>query len=152
MYRVLVPTDFSDSAEAALRMAIAVAADREPAEIVLLHVQGAVEPNYDEELGVLEPERLMAMLKMLQAEYAIKAAVPVEEVVVHGEPVEAILQYADERAVDLIVMGTHGRSGIAHLLMGSVAEGVLRRAACPVMTIKGVPDPAPENEADSDRS
>jgi nucleotide-binding universal stress UspA family protein len=53
-----------------------------------------------------------------------------------GDPVEAILRVAEEIGADLIVMGTHGRTGLSRLFMGSVAEQVLRRAPCPVLTLK----------------
>ena len=55
--------------------------------------------------------------------------------VLFGKPAQAIVDYAADNGFDLIVMGTHGRAGIAHLLMGSVAERVVRHATCPVMTI-----------------
>jgi nucleotide-binding universal stress UspA family protein len=58
---------------------------------------------------------------------------------VTGDPVTEILQAAREHGCDLIVMSTHGRTGLARLLMGSVAEQVLRRAPCPVLTVKGAP-------------
>jgi universal stress protein A len=56
-----------------------------------------------------------------------------------GSPFAEILKYARESACDLIVLGTHGRTGLAHLLMGSVAENVVRHSACPVLTIRSFP-------------
>ena len=53
-----------------------------------------------------------------------------------GLPAEEIVQYADEHAIDLIVMGTHGREGVMRVVLGSVAESVVRRAPCPVLTVR----------------
>jgi nucleotide-binding universal stress UspA family protein len=57
--------------------------------------------------------------------------------VVHGTPLDAIVSRQATGGFDLVVMGTHGRTGLSHLLLGSVAEGVVRRAACPVLTVRG---------------
>lgn len=59
-----------------------------------------------------------------------------EAEVARGQPADAIIQFAQERDVDLIVMGTHGRSGLQHVLLGSVAEKVVRHAPCPVLTVR----------------
>lgn len=61
---------------------------------------------------------------------------PVVKAVLAGTPAKAILSYAQEHTVDLIVMATHGRTGLAHLLMGTVAEAVLRAAPCPILMIR----------------
>jgi len=65
-----------------------------------------------------------------------------ERQLVEGDPVSEILRVAREMPADLIVMGTHGRTGLERLLMGSVAEEVLRKATCPVLTVKRPPGPA----------
>ena len=62
--------------------------------------------------------------------------VPYEHRLITGDPATAVVELADEEAVDMIVMGTHGRTGLSRLLMGSVAEAVVRRAKCPVLTFK----------------
>jgi nucleotide-binding universal stress UspA family protein len=59
-----------------------------------------------------------------------------------GTPASAIIEFAGGRGVDLIVMGTHGRGGMSHLLLGSVAERVVRTAPCPVLTVRSAPTPA----------
>lgn len=67
-----------------------------------------------------------------------------QRVIKVGSPADAILEVAQEQACDMIVMGTHGRRGVSHLLMGRIAEAVLRRADCPVLTVKHfqrVPNP-----------
>ena len=132
---ILVPTDFSPTSDAALhyatKMALALGA-----RLYLMHVPGKTgehfEANYP--LGRFETatrERLSAFLTkeeldQLRPEYALRVGLPAEEIV----------RYADLCDVDLIVMGTHGRSGIAHVLMGSVAEQVVRVAPCPVLLVR----------------
>ena len=71
-----------------------------------------------------------------------------ERVMRLGKPADAIVAFAAERDIDLIVMGTHGREGVARMLVGSVAEAVVRRALCPVLTVHGA---APERAADAIR-
>jgi universal stress protein A len=70
------------------------------------------------------------------ADAAAPLGVAVETRIVTGTPVEQILRLAKELAVDLIIMGTHGRTGFSHVFMGSVAETVVRRAPCPVLTVR----------------
>lgn len=78
--------------------------------------------------------------------WADEAGVPcVTDVVIGGPPDEAILEYADEHDVDIIVMGTHGRTGLARWLGGSVAEDVVRHAEIPVLSVR-LPEPEPENQ------
>ncbi len=64
------------------------------------------------------------------------ARIPVHHVLLEGDPASEIVRYAEEQVVDLIVMGTHGRSGLERLLMGSVAEKVMREAPCSVLVVK----------------
>jgi len=90
----------------------------------------------------LLPERRAEMLA--DAQRRLEEAVPqverdrqaTELVACVGEPHREIVRFADERGIDLIVMGTHGRGGMAHLLLGSVAEQVVRTAPCPVLTVR----------------
>lgn len=135
--RVLVPIDFSETSEAALKYGIALARAFK-AEIHLLHVpehpgQGA-EAEYP--LGIFETmqnaahDRLGKLLtagetKELKPQLAMRL----------GKPPAEIIRYAHEHGIDLIVMGTHGRQGVAHVLIGSVAERVVRGAPCPVLTV-----------------
>ena len=65
------------------------------------------------------------------------AGVPGETMIVHGVPFQTIIDTAKEQGVDLIIMGTHGRTGLTHVLMGSVAENVVRLAPCPVLVTRG---------------
>ena len=143
--RILVPTDFSPASEAALAAAMELA-DRFGASIHLLHV---LEDPYStsayatEVYGFLPPGLRETWQE--NAEKRLDALLPRERgtrsggscAVVFGSPARAIVDHAHGAGIDLIVMGTHGRSGVAHLLLGSVAERVVRTAACPVMTVRG---------------
>ena len=73
---------------------------------------------------------------MLEAVVPTDPTVPYEHRLITGDPATAIARLAEEEQADLIVMGTHGRTGLTRLLMGSVAEAVVRRAPCPVLTYK----------------
>ena len=137
-FRILVPTDFSPFSDEALKMAVSVAKSRADANVVLFHVDDSAVPGYDEELGVLEPEILRTKLQALAATQRHHMAV--DSLVVHGQPADEILKKADAMRADLIVMGTHGRSGLLHLLLGSVTEKVLRNAKCAVLTVRCAKD------------
>ena len=141
-YRILVPTDFSDHSDAALQLATSLAKDHMPAMIHLAYVEEAVVPYQDEELGVFEPNQLIATAKLAHTER--DPQVPMETTIVHGQPAGEILKFAMQHQVDLILMGTHGRTGLAHVLMGSVAEAVIRRSTCPVMTVKSFKSNPPQ--------
>jgi len=144
--RILVPTDFSPPSDAALATAKEMA-ERFGASIHVLHV---LEDPYStsayatEVYGFLPPGLKESWQR--NAEERLVRLLPPEErtrfggtsTVVFGSPAKAIVEYADGNGIDLIVMGTHGRSGVAHLLLGSVAERVVRTARCPVLTIRGV--------------
>jgi universal stress protein A len=77
------------------------------------------------------------------ARQGLKEGVAVDVRVADGEPADAILRMARQEKVDLIVMGTHGRTGLSHLLLGSTAEAVVRAAACPVFTVRASATHAP---------
>jgi universal stress protein A len=119
--RVLVATDFSETADAAVRVAVAYA-ESLGASLDVLHV---VSPLAD---PLAEP-----WLTRLARE--IDGAVPVTTAVRSGVPSTQIVHYAHENRIDLIVLGTHGRTGISRALSGSVAERVVRLARCPVLTV-----------------
>lgn len=133
---ILHPTDFSERSRAAARVARALALDH-GARLMLLHVepiklfQGvALAPPLDPRTYY---EPLVAMRDELDGP-DLKA--PVEMKYRRGDPVTEILHEAEEIRCDLIVLGTHGRTGLTRLLMGSVAEAVLRRTGCPSLIIK----------------
>jgi nucleotide-binding universal stress UspA family protein len=141
--QILVPTDFSEPSEKAVRYAKALAQAFGGATLHLLHVvetafvHGWTSEGYVGALPELR-ERLEREARDALAKCATDAELPagVRLVTRVGHPVAEILRYARQEAVDLVVMGTHGRSGIGHLLMGSVAERVVRAASCPVLTVR----------------
>jgi nucleotide-binding universal stress UspA family protein len=133
---ILFPTDFSEKAEVAFPLACSLARDH-GATLVILHVarfdplfiEGAMMPmpspgyrgELESKLRELRPEILG-----VRAEYHL----------VEGHPAVEINRLAKEYPCDLIVMGTHGRTGLGRLLMGSIAEEVVRKGPCPVLTVK----------------
>jgi nucleotide-binding universal stress UspA family protein len=140
--RILVPTDFSDTSAAAVKYGVALA-DAFGAQLHLLHVveepvpwQMAAEvamvsaPVDDAQLRARAEAELTALLTRDEREkYRAVVATAL------GAPFAEIVRYAAREQVDLIVMGTRGRGAVAHLLIGSVAENVVRKAPCPVLTI-----------------
>src|SRR5262245_29686943 len=137
--RILHPTDFSPAAIAALRVAC-VMAERYDAELTLLHVWDPEFATGDERQPYVPANSLEEALAWLDSIAIPAPAVRSYRHLVVGNPVNEIVMEAKEGASDLIVMGTHGRTGLNRLLMGSVAEGVLRKAPCPVMTVREAPD------------
>jgi universal stress protein A len=140
--RILVPTDFSDASTAALKYAVALA-DAFQARLHLLHVvEDLVERRWATELAMVMSPGLDADARR-QSDEALTGLLTREERQAYsatvatelGTPFAAIVKYARREDIDLIVMGTHGRGRIAHLLIGSVAENVVRHAPCPVLTI-----------------
>jgi nucleotide-binding universal stress UspA family protein len=139
IHTILHPTDFSDRSEHAFRVACALARDYD-ARLVVLHVDNLPLALYGDALAMPRPDdyqdRLREQLNDLRA-----PGVEVEHRLNEGNPVTEILGAAEEVNADLVVMGTHGRTGLGRLLMGSVAEQVLRQAPCPVLTVRA---PFPE--------
>jgi len=133
---ILHPTDFSEHSEFAFRLACALARDYN-ARLVLLHVLPPPMVIYAGGPVPAEtwPNIEEAREKLHQLEGQAHQ-VRVESQVMEGDPVDLILRAAEETHSDIIVMGTHGRTALARLLLGSVAELVLRRAPCPVLTAK----------------
>ncbi len=141
--RILVPVDFSPDSRNALQYAADLAAVFR-AGIVTLHV---VEPVYvaepylgvAPEVGILLDEQVRnakAVLARLATDLKKKGQ-RIRTMVTAGPPALLIVDVAKDVRADLIVMGTHGRTGLAHLLIGSVAEKVVRTAQCPVLTVRG---------------
>lgn len=143
--RILHPTDFSDHSQAAFTLACALARDFS-AEMVICHVfPPPVAPVVDGmvvDIPRLDLDPTRARLERMTAD---DPNVRVIHKLVIGEAAEEILRTAEEDQVDLIVMGTHGRGGLSRLLMGSVAEAVMRKAVCPVLTVRS-PGPAAKRE------
>jgi nucleotide-binding universal stress UspA family protein len=137
--RILCPIDFSDNAAYALRVALDIARQNE-ASVVVLHVADTLGPEnatFGQVASELQPE---AHIRRLEERLG-RAVPPDAGVMVHcllreGDPVRAIEAVVRSEGCDLIVAGTHGRSGLRHLLMGSIAERIVRLAPCPVLVLK----------------
>jgi len=135
--RILVPHDFSETSDAAVKYAVAFAKNF-GAALQLLHVsdKARLEMGTEFPLGLeasLEAAVRERMLKILAPED--QAALRPEFQIREGTPAVEVVRYAKEHDIDLIIMGTHGRGFIAHAVLGSVAEKVVRTAPCPVLTV-----------------
>ncbi|MCA9263424.1 MAG: universal stress protein [Planctomycetales bacterium] len=141
---ILCPVDFSENSEFALAYASALAKESGGT----LHLLYVIEHQPVTDTGFAgytwEPVDVEAVQKELGQVMSPDAAVAREDHVVSGDPASRIVEFAEDNAIDMVVIGTHGRTGLARLLMGSVAEAVVRRAPCPVITVK---QPVPEKQA-----
>lgn len=135
--RILVPVDGSEQAHEACDFVIREFPD---ATMVLLHVINPAEagysaqasiPSFSEEWYEQEKQRAEALFDDIETE-AEQFDVPVERVIEVGKPTRTIVEFARDNDVDQIVMGSHGRSGVSRMLLGSVAETVVRRSSVPV--------------------
>jgi nucleotide-binding universal stress UspA family protein len=139
---ILHPTDLSENSEYAFRLACSLARDY-GARLIVAHV---VEPPIYVSYGELEKilQHPLGYTLELEAKLAKHRAldpkIPMEHHLLEGNAVDEILNLAEETQSDLIVMATHGRKGLSRLLMGSVAEKIVRKAPCPVLTVK-IPAP-----------
>jgi nucleotide-binding universal stress UspA family protein len=154
VHRILFPTDFSDYNDGALRLASSLAAQAQ-ARLYIIHVHewqplnvGLGEaafldaPTWREELQEVE-EQLHKVVPSI-------GGVDFVHECLTGSPESEILDFAEAHDVDLIVMASHGRTGLSRLLMGSIAEGVMRRAKCPVLIVKQpVREFNPQNDVES---
>ncbi len=143
LHRILVPTDFSKHSTNALRYAAAFA-EKFGAELYLLHVVQDLALFIPEAVSVAPPiappvEQMTAAVRAALEKVVRDAnlqGLTVHTDVREGTPFYEIIQAAKEKDVDLIIMGTHGHSGLAHVLLGSVTEKVVRKAPCPVLTVR----------------
>jgi universal stress protein A len=142
---VLVPIDFSATADGALAYAMALA-QQFHARLTLLHVldltpvtmeemTAGVVATYLDDLETDAQHLLQASRERVQ-----RAGLQGESLLVQGTPTQTIIDTAGEQGVDLIIMGTHGRTGLAHMFLGSVAEHVVRQGPCPVLVVRRAPD------------
>jgi len=145
--RILVTTDFSEAGDHAIAHAFRMAADH-GAEVILCHVvETIVAPNplyaHYFPADLLNPEireraeqdAHVALQERVPQDAAL-GKVPRTTMVAHGAPADEIIRSAKERAVDLIVIATHGRTGLKHLFMGSTAERVIRHVHCAVLVVR----------------
>ncbi len=140
--RILLPTDFGTNSATATKYACELAAKYD-AELHLLHTleihpiatpdfgMGLALPRYAEESKAAAEVALNGLLDSTWSKGR-----KVVQAIVEGSPVKEIVGYARTQNIDLIVISTHGRTGLAHVLMGSVAENVVRTAPCPVLTVR----------------
>jgi nucleotide-binding universal stress UspA family protein len=141
--RMLVPTDFSPASDIAFNYAIDMAV-RQGASLHLLHViddasfATAYPDGFYVELPGLRTQLIEEAMRRVEqmAALCLDAGVTASVEVTVGRPARVVTEIAKERGTDLIVMGTHGRSGFAHLVLGSVAERVVRTAPCAVLTVR----------------
>jgi nucleotide-binding universal stress UspA family protein len=141
---ILLPTDFSECAGHALSYATSLARDA-GAKIICVHVVEPVVPAVGY-TGMTEPLPLADISEQLEdsAERELPKiagceecnGIEVEETIVHGDAASEIVRVARERGVDLIVISSHGRTGLGRILFGSTAESVVRHAPCPVLVVK----------------
>jgi nucleotide-binding universal stress UspA family protein len=142
--RILVPVDFGPPSRAALEQA-AYLARRLGARIDVLHVWQPLPPTWtpigpplvlDDPLPMFERSKagqaMKELLSQLEWEFGLDCRGRLES----GNPSSCILRVAEEEGYDLIVMGTHGRTGMSHLLLGSISSTVVRKAPCPVLTVR----------------
>ncbi len=139
---ILVPTDFSDYSKAALPYAVDIAR-KYGAKLYILHIfdEELLSPIFFEVGGTAQEyfERLQDRFEAAVDDFTSgvdMTDVEFEAQLGNGTPFVEIIKFARENGVDLIVMGTHGRTGIAHALLGSVTEKVVRKAPCPVMVVR----------------
>lgn len=143
---ILLPTDGSECSRKAMAYALSFA-KQYGARVVALHV---IDQRWEDQTRVTFAELGQDLTQKIRKGYeeearrilheaadaARKAGVPVETRTLTGIPFEEIVRLGEELSVDLIIMGTHGRTGMSHLLLGSVAERVVRKAPCPVLTVR----------------
>jgi nucleotide-binding universal stress UspA family protein len=144
IHRILVPTDFSEPAHAAMKWASTLAREFD-SQLYLLHV--VPEPYaypWGTELSTLPLNDILAQSEEAArerlAQLAAETTLPAERIVtraVVGTPVDQVLALVKDERIDLVVLGTHGRGLVGHLLLGSVAERVVRRSPVPVLTVHG---------------
>lgn len=144
---ILHPSDFSGRSRHALEVACSLARGSD-ARLIVLHVlrPAALVHGQPADPRVHESQRRFS--ESVLQRIACPPGVAVEHRLEEGDPAEVILRVAAEAAADLIVMGTHGRTGLTRLLVGSVAEHVMRHAGCPVLTVKAPASPDEPGPAD----
>ncbi|MDP6076330.1 MAG: universal stress protein [Myxococcota bacterium] len=143
--RILVPLDFSRHADPILEWALHLAQEHR-SKIVLLHVYH-LPVEFQQLEGAYLPADFWTNVKQeagqqleRHAEQARDRGIEVEAVVREGYPATVIVDEIENLNIDLVVIGTHGRTGLKHLLLGSIAERVVQHAPCPVLTVKPVPE------------
>lgn len=136
--KILVATDFSPFSERALDHAVGMAVEFD-ADILLVHVIESLNYSLTDTMTVVGHEKALLTTARALLENLVKQLKdnnrPVRSFLSSGTPYREIIKKSQEENVDLIVVGTHGRTGMEHFFLGSVAEKVIRLAACPVLTV-----------------
>lgn len=138
---ILCPVDYSVYSEMALKYAIEFA-EKYRARLYLIHVLDIRVYDINEpdlyNVNIVDEETIAKLRERLLrcVTEDTKGKIPVEAIIIQGVPFAEIIRVSKELKIDLIVLGTHGRTGISHAIMGSVAEKVVRKAPCPVLTIR----------------
>ncbi len=147
--KILCPVDHSECSYLALKYAISLAL-KDEAKLYLMHVVDT--RLYDTEIYKFSPYKLNEIDMNKIREDLIKSlpegtmdVLEVETIVIKGVPFHEIINASTEIGADIIVIGTHGRTGLSHVVMGSVAEKVVRKASCPVLTVR-MPAPIPSTD------
>tara|TARA_B100001079_G_scaffold95701_1_gene82065 strand:- start:470 stop:928 length:459 start_codon:yes stop_codon:yes gene_type:complete len=137
---ILCPVDHSDCSKEALKYAVSFAI-KDNSKLYLLHVIDIC--AFDESINAMTPQipddETLAQLKTKLLDCIpeeMRDDMNVEALVVQGIPFVEIISTAKRNDVDMIVLGSHGRTGISHMMMGSVSEKVVRKAPCPVLTVR----------------
>lgn len=141
IHTILAPTDFSMHSEQAFQEVLTIAA-REQARVVLLHVLPLLPFVWADEWSLARPqfeEKLQSDAEQQLRALAAQYSVPIETLVRWGDAATVIAEVAQTRPCELIVMSTHGRTGLAHVFIGSVAERVVRYAPCNVLIVRAFP-------------
>lgn len=139
--KILFPTDFSEAANKAFEYAVFLASSHH-SELVLLHVVDDLHGFENYEILTYTPQEISEQMeksayeKMGRLAGRIKAPSEVRKEVRHGKSSSLIIETAGDEKADIIVMGSHGRSGFSHMFIGSVAEKVVRHAPCPVLVVR----------------
>jgi nucleotide-binding universal stress UspA family protein len=146
VHTILHPSDFSEPSQYAFWLACAMARDY-GARLIVLHVAAEPAVVFGEGMEPPNPEEIRMAAQEQLDRFPVPQDVRTDRWLEQGDPVSETLRLAQEVHADLIVMGTHGRTGLSRLLMGSVAEQIVRRALCPVLTVKTpIPAVAPSGE------
>ena len=139
--KILFATDFSPASDAALKYATALARDT-GALLLIAHIEELPTPFLGGEMYFSQPDYPNPEIrKMLEAVVPSDKNVRYEHKLELGVAADDIVRLANDELADLIVIGTHGRTGLSRVLMGSVAESVMRLATCPVLTLKEAAKP-----------
>lgn len=142
--KILFPTDFSQYSESALSHATALARDT-GALLVIIHVKEPPDSFVDTgHVGYPVDVTEADLLNQLNHVKPTDPSIGYSQKLLTGAPAAEIVRCAETEGADMIVMGTHGRRGLTRMLMGSVAEEVVRKANCPVLTINNLPRKQPQ--------